>query len=116
AILPPEQFPPAPGQGALAVQIRTGDDELATLIARIDHPPTRLAVMTERAVLERTGGGCRAPIGVHATVPDGQIRVLAGAVEPDGRNAGFVERTAPIPEAASLAHSVGDDLLVGAAA
>jgi hydroxymethylbilane synthase len=116
ATLPPEQFPPAPGQGALAVQIRAGDDDLARLIARIDDLATRLAVMTERAVLERTGGGCRAPIGVHATVADGRIRVLAGAVEPDGGNPRFVERSAPIAEAGELARAVGDQLLVGAAA
>jgi hydroxymethylbilane synthase len=116
ARLSPEQFPPAPGQGALAVQIRAGDADVTSLVSRIDDPATRLAVTTERAVLERTGGGCRAPIGVHATVVHGRIRILAGVVGTDGSHPRFVDRSCDAADAGDLARSIGDALLEGAVA
>lgn len=84
AILPPELVAPAPGQGALAVEVRDDDDELAAIVAGIDHEPTHLAVRAERRVLDTTGGGCRAPVGALARVAGGQISLLAAAVDPDG--------------------------------
>ncbi|HHT13433.1 MAG TPA: hydroxymethylbilane synthase [Propionibacterium sp.] len=53
---------PAPGQGALALECRSNDDEVAAELAALDHAPTRLAVEAERAVLAGLGGGCAAPI------------------------------------------------------
>jgi hydroxymethylbilane synthase len=76
--------PPAPGQGALALQCRAEDFELRTLLARIDRPDIRLAVTAERRVLEATGGTCRSPVGALATVSAGRLRLLAGATAPDG--------------------------------
>ena len=52
--------PPAPGQGAIAVQTRTADARMAAITATIDDQPTRLAVEAERAFLRASGGGCRA--------------------------------------------------------
>lgn len=63
----PSALPPAPGQGAIAVQARA-DDELDAAVAAIDHRPTRLAVELERAFLRAMGGGCRSPIGALATL------------------------------------------------
>lgn len=75
---------PAPGQGAVAIQIRRDDARLAALTAAIDHRPTRLAVEAERAFLAASGGGCRAPIGALATL-EGDELVIAGAyVRVDG--------------------------------
>ena len=76
--------PPAPGQGALAVQCRAEDTELRVLLARTDDPELRLAVAIERMVLEATGGTCRSPVGALATVSGGRLRLLAGAAAPDG--------------------------------
>jgi hydroxymethylbilane synthase len=64
--LPIDRFVPAPGQGALAVQVRTSDHELARMISVIDHCESQLAVTAERSLLSRVGGGCAAPIGAHA--------------------------------------------------
>jgi hydroxymethylbilane synthase len=65
---------PAPAQGALAIEVRAGDpaEEVALLL---DHAPTRLAVETERLVLERTGAGCRSALGVFAEVDGASIPV-----------------------------------------
>jgi len=71
---------PAPGQGALALQVRS---EEVPLLAPLDHGPTRLAVQTERALLRTLGGGCLAPLGALAEVRDGQLRLRAAY---EGRN------------------------------
>lgn len=72
--LPLELMLPAPGQGALVLQVRA--DEVPT-VASLDHEPTRLAVQAERALLRALGGGCLAPLGALAEVVDGQLRLRA---------------------------------------
>lgn len=62
-ILPPEDFQPAPGQGALGVQTRSDDIETRDICAVIDHRPSRLAVTAERAFLHAIGAGCHLPAG-----------------------------------------------------
>lgn len=61
-----EEMVPAPGQGALAVECRTGDTELVELLATIDHPATRAAVTAERSLLAALEAGCSAPVGAYA--------------------------------------------------
>ncbi len=77
--LPPEHFLPAVGQGAIAVEARLNDKELAELLAQINHVPTWQSVTAERAFLEALGGGCRAPIAALGTAKNGKL-VLEGMV------------------------------------
>lgn len=84
--LDPRVVPPAPGQGALAIQIRADDVITRQAVAALDHAETRVAVTAERALLEATGGGCRAPVGALGRVDRGLLELLAAAVEPDGTN------------------------------
>jgi hydroxymethylbilane synthase len=77
--LPPERFVPAPGQGALAVQIRADDDAVGRIIARLDDASTRTAVETERLFADHVGGGCRLPVGAYAEQRDGRL-TLTGMV------------------------------------
>jgi len=63
--LNPHRWQPAPGQGAVAVQTRRGDAEVAALFAPIDHPPTGAATETERSFLRVLEGGCTTPFGCH---------------------------------------------------
>jgi len=69
------QCPPAPGQGALAIQCRRDDRELAERLARLDDRPTRLAVTAERALLRELGATCALPLGAHGYL-DGPELVL----------------------------------------
>ncbi len=69
--LPFDVMLPDPGQGALAVEIRAEDAPLASLIASLDHAPTRAAVTAERAFLRALGGGCRMPIAAYGEVREG---------------------------------------------
>lgn len=111
--LPADLLPPAPGQGALAVQCRAGDARVREALSRIDVPEVRLAVMTERWVLEATGGSCRAPVGALAGVGRGCLRLLAGGASPDGseRHMVLLEGDPTQAVGASLAARAGDELL-----
>jgi hydroxymethylbilane synthase len=73
--LPLEHFLPAVGQGALAVEIRAGDSEVAELLAPLNRVPEWRAVTAERAFLRALGGGCRAPIAALGTVEDGTLNL-----------------------------------------
>lgn len=83
--IPADVMPPAPGQGALALQVRADDEDLLGLMAGIDHVPTRRAVEAEREFLRAAGGGCRAPIGALAEITTGTLRLLGGFATVDGR-------------------------------
>jgi hydroxymethylbilane synthase len=65
-IFEPDAMVPAPGQGALAVECRSANTELAELLARVDHAPTRAAVTAERGLLAALEAGCSAPVGAYA--------------------------------------------------
>lgn len=86
--LDPAVVAPAPGQGALAVEARAADlapgSELAEAFAALDHRPTRLAVLAERAVLARLEAGCAAPVGAHARVDAGELALTAVVARVDG--------------------------------
>jgi hydroxymethylbilane synthase len=77
--LPVEIMLPAPGQGALAVQCRSGDQQTIRLLQVIDHIDTALAVTAERAFLSALGGGCSLPVGALAQV-EGEVITLLGVV------------------------------------
>ncbi len=64
--LPPESFLPAPGQGALAVQCREGDDRILELLHAIDDADARATTTAERTFLQELGGGCAAPVAAYA--------------------------------------------------
>ena len=83
-VVPTEVMPPAPGQGALAVQVRSDDTATAELVARLDDAATRRAVTAERRLLAASGGGCRAPLGALARVTGEGLSVHAGYATSDG--------------------------------
>jgi len=73
--LPIEQFLPAVGQGALGIEIRSGDRQSSELVSALNHEATWYAVIAERAFLRSLGGGCRAPIAALGTVSGRTIRL-----------------------------------------
>ena len=106
-----ERLPPAPGQGALALQIRRDDARMLALTASLDDRPTRLAVEAERAFLRAAGGGCRSPIGAYARVDGSSLSLFAGHARPDGTGATVGRLDGPVHEgpaiAAALARQLG---------
>jgi hydroxymethylbilane synthase len=65
-VIATEDMLPAAGQGALGLEIRAVQSELAQLLAPLDHPPTRWATLAERAVSRALGGSCSMPLAAHA--------------------------------------------------
>ncbi len=76
---------PAPGQGALAVECRSQDDELREFLMALDSESVRAAVTAERAFLTALGGGCSAPVGAFAQAGKGDgVEMKAVVARPDG--------------------------------
>ena len=93
AVLPPKEFIPAPAQGALAAQIRTDDTELIELLTQIDDKNSRIAVETERLVLEILHGGCSIPLGVFSEIHGDTITTNAILCDLDGNK--YIKRSTP---------------------
>jgi hydroxymethylbilane synthase len=74
-------WPTAPGQGALAIEVRAGDEKL---VKSLEHATSRIVVEAERAVLALLEAGCSAPLGAHAIVDDGMIFLSARVYSTDG--------------------------------
>ena len=101
--LDPRDCPPAPGQGALAVQVRADHTKLRARIARaLDDADTRRAVTAERALLSLMGASCDIALGALARVEDGEV-VLEAALGGDGGVLRTVTRAADPREAARRA-------------
>jgi hydroxymethylbilane synthase len=83
-ILEPGDLLPAPGQGAIGLQIRSSSTDMAAATRALDHRPTRLAVLAERALLARLEAGCHAPVGALATWAAGELRLHALVAALDG--------------------------------
>ncbi len=90
--LEPHEWLPAPGQGAIAIECRADDAATRSLLAAIDHAPSRHAVLAERALLAGLGGNCHSPIAVLTEADGPQLVMRAAIFSPDG--AEKVERTA----------------------
>ena len=73
--LSPEHFLPSVGQGALGIEIRSGDEHIAELVSVLNHHPTQCSVVAERAFLRALGGGCRAPIAALGTPNRDTLRI-----------------------------------------
>jgi hydroxymethylbilane synthase len=108
--LEPEIVPPAPGQGAIAVQVRSDDERMVAVAAAIDDRRTRRAVEAERTFLSTSGGGCRAPIGALATVVGGELDLLGGFASPDGARTAIARRHGPLVSGADLARELAVEL------
>jgi hydroxymethylbilane synthase len=84
SLLPYTLMLPAPGQAALALQIRASDAAVVNLVAELDHLPTRIAVDAERSLLRSIGGGCLSALGTLATVRGRSLRLRAAYEGRDG--------------------------------
>jgi len=85
--LPAEEFLPAPGQGAIALECRVDDEAVLAALTLLNHRPTELAVTAERAFLAALGGGCNVPLGAFARWLDGRWVLSAMVAREDGSEA-----------------------------
>ena len=83
-LIPVDVMCPAVGQGALAIETRDDSGAAQELARRLNHAETSIAVSAERALLSTLGGGCQVPVGAHARLDGGTIRIHAIVASPDG--------------------------------
>jgi hydroxymethylbilane synthase len=102
---------PAVGQGALAIETRDDGGAAAAVCARLDDPECRAAVTAERAVLAELGGGCQVPIGAHAAVRQGLMRLIAIVGMPDGSRIIRRDASGPAMNAHAIGQALGRELL-----
>jgi hydroxymethylbilane synthase len=100
--IPPEVLLPAPGQGTLALEARSGTAAFA-LCAALDHAATARAAAAERRVVAAFGGDCTLPLGAWARDDGGELRLTALLSTPDGRRAARGEGAGPDPETTAAA-------------
>ena len=80
----PENFLPAVGQGAIAVECRLRDSEAGEMVAGLDDAETRTAIIAERALLSAVQGGCQVPLGAWARIERGELVMEACVCSVDG--------------------------------
>ena len=110
AILDPDAFIPAVGQGAIGIETRADDAKTRALVALIDDADTATALAAERAFLAVLDGSCRTPIGGHATVGGGSVHFRGIIVKPDGSEAFEVWREGRSAAAIELGADAGREL------
>jgi len=114
-VLSPEVCMPAVGQGAIAVECRLHDREAQDLLAPLDDPETRAAVIAERALLGALRGGCQVPMGAWARIERGELLMDACVCSVDGAHCVKQHAAAEPEQAAQLGEHMAR-LLVDAGA
>ena len=109
-----EEMLPAAGQGVLAIQARSDDGRVLSMLHFLDDPTTRITTIAERAFLRGLGGGCQVPIAAHAVVttgPDGDTVLLRGLVaRPDGRVVISGTTEGSVADADTIGMALADDV------
>ena len=115
AFIEPEQSLPANGQGAGGIECRLDDHELHALLAPLEHPETRIRVLTERAMNRALQGGCQVPIGAYALVQGEEVWLRGLVGSPDGSRVIRDEIRGPLAEGEALGHTLAQRLLAAGA-
>jgi hydroxymethylbilane synthase len=110
-ILSPEASLPAAGQGALAIECRADQPEVATLLAALGDADTGDCVRAERAVSKALGGSCQLPLGAHAVVHGGELHVRGLVASPDGRRIARAEVRGARADPEGAGRALADALL-----
>ena len=105
-VLSPEVCMPAVGQGAIAVECRLKDAEIADILAPLDDAETRTAIIAERALLAALQGGCQVPLGAWARIERGELVLEACVCSVDGVQYVKQRATAPPEQAAALGEHI----------
>jgi hydroxymethylbilane synthase len=110
AYLDPEEFLPAPAQGAIGIEIRAGDTRTAELIKSLDHAPTAIAVRAERALLGALDGSCRTAIGAVSRLEGTTLHLKGEILSPSGAIAILADKSGPAHRPEQLGHELGQIL------
>jgi hydroxymethylbilane synthase len=109
-VLDPSRCLPAVGQGALAIERRADDREVAELLDRMSHRDTAISVAAERGVMTAVEGSCQVPVAAYCIREGGELWLRAMLAEPDGTRVRFREARAPWPETDAASFEMGRSL------
>lgn len=106
ALIEPEDSLPAPGQGAMAIEIPADRGDLQSLLAPLNHTDTERAVRAERTLSRTFGGSCQIPLAAFATVADEQMHLRAMVATPDGQRIARAELRGQASSAEALGQQI----------
>jgi len=109
SLIDPVEQPPAPGQGALAIEVRQGDVGASWLTALVDRSAT-LTVAAERGALAALEGSCKTAIGAYARIDGARLTLIVEALTPDGARRFRREGETDSAGGEAAAHALGDQL------
>jgi hydroxymethylbilane synthase len=110
-VLPLAAMLPAPGQGAIGVEARGADPDAVGVLEGVDDFQTHQAVRAEQELGRALGGGCRTPVGAHATIAKGVLRLRGVVASPDGRRVLRGEVSGGAHEATALGVELAHQLI-----
>ncbi len=106
--LSPEDFVPAAGQGALALEVRRGEEGL---VAHLNDNNTARPVMCERAFVERLGASCRSAVGAWAREREGRLTLIGRVLTPDGDRVIEGEKTGDPADGQQIGGALAEEFL-----
>ncbi|WP_157016584.1 hydroxymethylbilane synthase [Mesorhizobium xinjiangense] len=107
-LMAPEEFPPAPGQGAICIESRTGDARVEAMLAAIDHAETGTVLACERAFLAALDGSCRTPIAGLARIDGDRLSFSGLILTPDGSVSHDISAEGRAGDAAKIGREAGE--------
>ena len=105
-----DDFPPSPGQGALAIVCREDDSKTLEILQQIEDSKSRKEVEAERALSDSVDSGCRFPVGAFAISDSNSLTLKVAVYSMDGKKSIILEKSDNIDNAIELGKSLGDEL------
>jgi hydroxymethylbilane synthase len=106
----------AVGQGALGIVCRSNDATTQRVLSSLEHPPTRIAVTAERALLRALGGSCQVPVAGRARVEESRVHLKGLIASLDGKRVIEATIAGQTSEANQLGLQLGERLIAAGAA
>ncbi len=105
-----KDFPPSPGQGALAIVCRADDDKTISMLKKIEDKKSRIEIEAERALSDYVESGCRFPSEVLAIANSGMLKLTVSAYSVDGKISIKLEKTGDVDNPKNLGQELGKEL------
>ena len=110
SILSTKDFPPSPGQGALAIVCRADDEKTISMLKKIEDEKSRNEIEAERALSEYVESGCRFPVGALGIADSSVLKLTVAAYSVDGKKSVIIEKTGDIYKPKNLVQAIGEEL------
>lgn len=109
-IFSPEKIIPSAGQGIIALQCREGDEEIISVLKKINHNETFMRAHVERNILKVLEGDCETAVGAHSVIAGDKITVEAELFSLDGSKRYYEKKTGKVEDFSQIGEEVGQIL------